>query len=183
MGRLRHRPDAPDDDPTGLAGWLYTDLMLGLVVVFLGSVTFMTARAPDPPAIAEPAATTTTTTTTTTTVAGPPPDPCSLQTDKHRIRLSINASDPAVVDSFNSQLNEIILASGLPADTRVGFSVVFGGGNDETAATALANRFFQRLLMIAPDRFGAQLSLAFFNTGLSTDRADIDVFLLKGTCP
>lgn len=33
--------DANEDDLTGLAGWMYTDLLLGLVVVFLATITFV----------------------------------------------------------------------------------------------------------------------------------------------
>ena len=30
-----------EDDLTGLAGWMYTDLLLGLVVIFLATITFV----------------------------------------------------------------------------------------------------------------------------------------------
>ena len=38
--RRRTRKNAEGDDLVGLSGWLYTDLMLGLAVVFLGAAVF-----------------------------------------------------------------------------------------------------------------------------------------------
>lgn len=32
---------AEEDDLTGLSGWMYTDLLLGLVVIFLATITFV----------------------------------------------------------------------------------------------------------------------------------------------
>lgn len=64
MARRRHRHAAAEiepDDSVGLAGWLYTDLLLGLAVIFLGSIAVLI------PAITDEEATAATTTTTTTT--------------------------------------------------------------------------------------------------------------------
>ncbi len=33
--------ETEEDDLTGLAGWMYTDLLLGLVVIFLATITFV----------------------------------------------------------------------------------------------------------------------------------------------
>lgn len=58
-----------DDETVGLAGWMYTDMLLGLVVVFLGSISIVIpVRAlvdePDDEGTAVVATTTSTTTTT-----------------------------------------------------------------------------------------------------------------------
>ena len=37
------------DEASGLAGWMYTDLLLGLAVVFLGSIGVVVLAASDPP--------------------------------------------------------------------------------------------------------------------------------------
>lgn len=61
------RSSSRDDELTGLAGWLYTDLMLGLVVIFLGaSVISLPAligpdASPIPPEVNDSVVTTTTT--------------------------------------------------------------------------------------------------------------------------
>lgn len=67
---MRHRRRSsgsaePQDEPTALAGWLYTDLLLGLAVVFLASVAFLVPKTESdtsgkPPRITTPRSTTTT---------------------------------------------------------------------------------------------------------------------------
>ena len=66
----RNRRGQSEYDPVGLAGWLYTDLLLGLMVVFLGSVTFQVVASgsdQDGSQAGSVAGTTTTSTTTTST--------------------------------------------------------------------------------------------------------------------
>lgn len=59
----RNRPQDEQEDDAGLAGWLYTDLLLGLAVVFLAGTTFFVPKlvADDEPTEAVAATTTTTT--------------------------------------------------------------------------------------------------------------------------
>ena len=65
------------DETVGLAGWMYTDMLLGLVVVFLGSISVvvpMIVLANEPGGeLATTTTTTTTTATTTTTTTAPVP--------------------------------------------------------------------------------------------------------------
>lgn len=88
----------------GLSGWLYTDLMLGLVVVFLGAVVITV------PTFAknEDGDTVIVTTTTTTTI---PVKLCTslFEPSKERdpsllLRLRINATDEELVSEFKFQL-------------------------------------------------------------------------------
>ena len=178
MGRLRRRAESPDDDPSGLAGWLYTDLMLGLVVVFLGSVTYTSFKADTPVTPVTPVATT----TTTTTVVGPAPDPCSLQTTKHRLTLRGNSDDPSLAGDFTSKVAREIAAAGLPLDNRIGFTVVFAGGTSEDNAKKSAQAFFARLTSVAPGLFGEQVFYAFYDNGLRPGDFNLDVHFLTGTC-
>jgi len=178
MGRLRRRAETPDDDPSGLAGWLYTDLMLGLVVVFLGSVTYTSFKAATPVTPVTPV-----TTTTTTTVVGPPPDPCSLQTTKHRLTLRGNSDDPSLAGDFTSKVAREIALAGLPPETRIGFTVVFAGGTNEDNAKKSAQAFFARLTSAAPGLFGGQVFYAFYDNGLRPGDFNLDVLFLTGTCP
>ena len=43
----RRRSGGEGQDPVGLSGWLYTDLLLGLMIVFLGAMTFAVASGGD----------------------------------------------------------------------------------------------------------------------------------------
>ena len=61
MRRIR-RSKVTDDEVLGLSGWLYTDLLLGLMVVFLGSVSFLVPRLKAEPGDSEGPVPTTTTT-------------------------------------------------------------------------------------------------------------------------
>ena len=61
MRRIR-RSKVTDDEVLGLSGWLYTDLLLGLMVVFLGSVSFLVPRSKAEPGDSEGPVPTTTTT-------------------------------------------------------------------------------------------------------------------------
>ena len=51
---MRRRTSIPqDEDATGMAGWMYSDLLLGLMVVFLATISFIPGsnsgqNAPDP---------------------------------------------------------------------------------------------------------------------------------------
>jgi len=89
----------------GLSGWLYTDLMLGLVVVFLGAVVITVptfAKDDDGDMVIV------TTTTTTTTI---PLDLCTslFEPSKERdpnllLRLRIDLSDEELMSQFKFQL-------------------------------------------------------------------------------
>ncbi len=68
MTHRRRRTERDEQNPVGLSGWLYTDLLLGLMVVFLATVSVMnlTDDENDNGSGGASASTTTTTTTTTT---------------------------------------------------------------------------------------------------------------------
>jgi hypothetical protein len=62
--RAQRRRNQDPDESTGLAGWLYTDLLLGLAVVFLGSAAFLVPK-PEEPAKPRPPGSTSAVPTTT----------------------------------------------------------------------------------------------------------------------
>lgn len=68
MTRRRRRPQKDEQTPVGLSGWLYTDLLLGLMVVFLATVSVMNLSSDEDEedSIGGPGTTTTTTTPTPT---------------------------------------------------------------------------------------------------------------------
>ena len=129
MGRRAPRRTTQADDTANLAGWLYADLLLGLAVVFLGSLTFLVvrdasaddARAPRRPAAATVEATdndgdapprsrTTTTSTTTTTATRSTPDATSdharrrpRRRRRHRSRACSTASSSSEITVHRSR--------------------------------------------------------------------------------
>ena len=144
----RQSAQVDQDDDAGLAGWLYTDLLLGLAVVFLAGTTFFVPKliADDAPAGA------TETTTTTTTI---PVDLCTSlyaadgsQEDKTRgiwFTIDRDRQTPEnMAVEFDLKLRQQIdeenfsrLQLGLPLlnyeGLRVGLILVYGGfADDET---------------------------------------------------
>ena len=144
----RHSPPLEQDDDAGLAGWLYTDLLLGLAVVFLAGTTFFVPKLfdDDKPAEAVEA------TTTTTTI---PVDLCTSlyaakdsQDDKTKgIWFTIDRdrqSPENMAAEFDLKLRQQIVEenfsraqSGLPdlqyEGLRIGLMLVYGGfAADET---------------------------------------------------
>jgi len=67
--RRRRRPQRDEQTPVGLSGWLYTDLLLGLMVVFLATVSVMNLSSDEDEEDSTGGPGTTTTTTTTTPTA------------------------------------------------------------------------------------------------------------------
>lgn len=184
MSGRRLRPRRREDEATGLAGWLYTDLLLGLAVVFLGAITFTAAAKPKP----IPTTTTTSTTSTTTTSAPPttiPAVPCTLRAELYeretRIHLNTLVGDDALRDQFNNEINNLLFRLALPAQTRVGFALVFGAGNTDNEGERNAKLTADRLRFLAPDRFGATPVRPLHDASLR-GAVNIDVFFLLGDC-
>jgi len=148
MGRFKRSTSSNDDgDDAGLAGWLYTDLLLGLAVVFLAGTAFVVPQLieDEPVASADPVVPTSSTTTTTTI----PIDYCSSlyavdgsQDDKTRgiwVVVDRNTRDPeAMVSQFEEGLafeleqeNQLLLSRGAKpfelAKVNIGLIIVYGG--------------------------------------------------------
>lgn len=159
--------ESETDEAMGLSGWLYTDLMLGLVVVFLGAIvitipTFAQDEDGDTVMV-------TTTSTTTTTI---PVDFCTslFSPSKERdpnllLRLRTNANDEELAAEFRFQLaNLYALLNSRPevADgqfdvdsTKIGF-VLFQQGKktDLDNSVDKAQEMMFRLSALFPDVLG-----------------------------
>lgn len=105
--RSRAGNDGGGDETVGLAGWMYTDLLLGLAVVFLGSIGFVLAgrdaAAVDPeglgPTIASTTSTSSTSSTSTTTTTTLPPEECTIlyapaELPRDGFYITVNGSQP-----------------------------------------------------------------------------------------
>lgn len=183
------RPPATSDDEevTGLAGWLYTDLLLGLAVVFLGAITFTVARAPENDgngAAPSTSSTSTTSTTTTTTI----PVPCRIlpppnEKEKYRLALRTGLPPNEIAADIDAQLQVIRTLNGITTDSGVGFVIVWGDGLNGGQGSADARRKWETLLAAAPDTFKATTPARFlWDDSLFGDRVNVDVFLQTGEC-
>lgn len=113
MARRRHRHAAAEhepDDSVGLAGWLYTDLLLGLAVIFLGSIAVIIPAAADD---GDSSATTTTTTEVIETTTTLPVRLCTslyvpAQEERGGIYIELPSSlyGQGLVDAFRQKLQE-----------------------------------------------------------------------------
>lgn len=179
---MRRRPR--EDDTAGLAGWLYTDLLLGLAVIFLGAIAFSAATKPEESAT--PITTTTTSTTTTTTPPTTlPPVPCTMRAEQvpreTRVKLATNVSDEQLRQEFEMKVTEVLSRIGLPLDSRVGFALVFGAGRTDNDGERQAAALADRLRMLSTQRFGTTGVRPLHDASLN-NAVNIDLFFLVGDC-
>lgn len=118
-GRRRSRWTDSSDDVVGMAGWMYTDLLLALAVVFLGSIAILVygsgpedTGGPEENPPEEPAKETTTSTTSSTL----PPVECTIlyslanmESDKDN-RFRIEVASSGADEDFASVVKEALLA-------------------------------------------------------------------------
>ncbi|WP_426571340.1 hypothetical protein [Aquihabitans sp. McL0605] len=140
---MKLRPERAGADPMGLVGWVFADLMLALVVVFLAT------QPGDPRAGAEPKpqATTTTSTTTTappTTTTTKPQAPPSVDANYICIRVQTNpgqvTAGSAEVDRVAAEVQQKLEAVGLK-DRRAGIVLIFGVAGDPGPGKRYAQLF------------------------------------------
>jgi hypothetical protein len=161
------------DEAIGLSGWLYTDLMLGLVVVFLGAVV---VTIPTFAENAEGEEVIVTTTTTSTTI---PVDLCqylfvpdSKRDDSLVIFLRKRSTDEELNNEFLNGLRALyenlnarpeVSSKGLNFDvgkTKIGLVLIRSGSNDaDTTGDGIDMydrlvRLFPDLMSQTPARFG-----------------------------
>ena len=166
MGRLKRssRTSVAEDD-AGLAGWLYTDLLLGLAIVFLAGTAFVVPAlsADDEPAEAVPTSSTLSTTTTTTI----PIEYCTSlysvdnATDKEQgiwVVITKSSDTESVVQQFETELTQqfadeslALIAQGKPlfdiSKAKIGLMIAYGGygGNQPSIGARDAQRAFSQI--------------------------------------
>jgi len=130
--RHRRRQGTGEDETVGLAGWMYTDLLLGLAVVFLGSIAFVirasggsqvdeeSEGSATPTTEVAPESTTTTSTSTstssTTTTSTLPPEVCTVlyspsesSQDGFTVRIPGRVGDEQLADAFRQAVEDEII--------------------------------------------------------------------------
>jgi hypothetical protein len=204
VGRYRAGRDAhQEDEASGLAGWMYTDLLLGLAVVFLGSVTLVifaqTAIGDDELLDGDEVALESTTTTSTL-----PPEQCTIlyspsedPRDGFSVSLNSRSSDEQLASDFRQRLserlereNEEVLRPGGDAtfvfdELEIGIVFVSGVGQSSAAGTGLARDTTNRLRALFPSLFRNTVLRPIWNTSqsLAAGTVNIEVFpTLTGEC-
>lgn len=185
--RRRGSTESEHDEAMGLSGWLYTDLMLGLVVVFLGAVVVTAPIMIED----EDGDTVIVTTTTTTTI---PVELCTtLYTPYTERNLDLtvrySASDEelkaefiAGLDSLYAQLNARPenVEAGVRFDssaTKIGMVLALSSNVDgENKRVAVETR--ERLFQLLPQIFDNTAFRDSYTTGVGGSQVAFEVFPL-----
>jgi hypothetical protein len=198
------------DETAGLAGWMYTDLLLGLVVVFLGAVAF-TIKQPDDSAEAGGPTTTPTSSTTTTTTSPAvttttlPVELCTTlyapagaeEEKKNGIWFEVPAkgSSEQLVAEFGLGLTSEIDAENArltdgrfidPTDPRIGLIIAWGGfpaDSDPNVGAETARNVVDRLRFSLPETLGSSVVRYVGTRTVSNGRVGLEIYpLLEGPC-
>lgn len=156
-----------DEDLTGLAGWLYADLLLGLVVVFLGTVTVVllgssagsgSAAITDRPLVTTTIAKTSTTTSTTL--------PTKKVKTFYQKALEVRFT-PSQTDFIREEVKKFIEVEGLEGEPEVALVLLFGGvseNEDRNNGALRAARLWPELISSLPDIFSDRALLRPLNS-------------------
>ncbi len=184
MGRRRRSGDGGTRDPdeaAGLAGWLYTDLLLGLVVVFLGAIAFVVpALAGGDDGDEEVVRPTIASTTTTSTVPLPPTCRSLLPTTDERddsilVFIPTTLADEELKavfeESVRAQLIKYSFGPGAQSDPPVALNfeqlqvgLALASGYGAQGGQDAARQLVERLRVLAPDEMGGVVGRYFWTT-------------------
>ena len=167
--RVRRRGLRAGSDPLGLVGWVFADLLLGLMLVFLGT------QPGDPSAGAPPPTTTSTTLppTTTTTMAPPPTVPVGVDRQYLCVRIPtvpdvlLGAPGPGRdrhADALAVALHNELVRMQASA-RRAGIVLSFGTGSNPSDGKAIAQAFNDLVLPRVPAVFENSAARAFWDGG------------------
>jgi len=211
MGRLRRRSQSQlAEDDAGLAGWLYTDLLLGLAVVFLAGTTILVPKVLSEQTTEALPGTSSTSTTTTTTL------PIKLCTSLYSIDGASRKEDGIWVvvnrslgsnemaDQFEERLkvelvaeNPALEAQGkVPFDLssiKIGLMIVYGGypaGRDPNWAVGEAQGAYSKIrnsrlsyLFDRDQEFPESIARVFGTRSVGPNEVGFDVYpYIKSPC-
>lgn len=160
----RSAAKAGRSDPLGIVGWVFADMLLALVLVFMGT------QPGDPTAGVAPAATTTTTTTTTPAVTtttmprGVDREYICLrvQTDPRRLGSPGAPGDDAYLALLTEELRFLLAGTGM-ADREAGVVLSFGVSTTPGPGRATAEAYNELILKRLPEVFGASAVRGFWD--------------------
>lgn len=171
-------------DGVSLAGWLFADLLLALVVVTLASGAGRSLGSGEAAAdeLAGGVTTTETTSTTTTTVkvAGVDPEPHTFEIAGQYTTLlgpdgpAKDAERARIVEEMRTHFKDAGLTS-----RRVGFVLTFGVHPNPSNGTALADVYNGLLRQAQPDMFKGATMRDFWNASGPTGLARFEVYFMR----
>ena len=147
------------------AGWLYADVLLGLLLIFLASAEPNKPRDPDNPDAIAPE--------------------CSADVNREPIKMTINWSTNSSADSLIGDIESELDANGIKESTRVGLILAYGGsqGSDDESAK---NRSIEVIDELKEnwDRFGQAYSdtEGAFDRSLNMNKVKLKLFM-EQECP
>jgi hypothetical protein len=161
MRRIRTRKSQGDGVPdiSGEAAWLYTDLLLGLAVAFVGAGAFMVAN----PAYKNP-------------TKGSVVLTYQLSCDAIEITTKQSTSPAELQNSLMSAISNRGKSMGW-TDVKPGVINLFGGGSDNRIGTNNAKRFKSRVTENTPILQNSEI-LTYADNGLSTSQVKMRIYLV-----
>lgn len=154
-------------DPLGIVGWVFADMLLALVLVFMGT------QPGDPTAGTRPPTTTTTTTTqpTTTTLPTTTTTPrgvdreyvcIRVQTDPRRMGSAAAPGDEAYLASLAEELRRLLAVTGMEG-REAGVVLSFGVSTTPGPGRATAEAYNALVLKRLPEVFGSSAARGFWD--------------------
>lgn len=178
--RQRRKQSGSDEhDEVALSGWLFADLILGLLIVFLGAVTIRYVLPPEPepePEVEEALG-----------VGEGGDDGLICETAMSREWVSLQLTRGAPIAQIVAEAEEQIAVAvatrdDLEADVEFPFALFFGrpepgtpAGQRATQGTGFAAQMRARLLEAMPDRFPDAAYRDFYGGG-DTMKVGVDIF-------
>lgn len=179
MGRSRRRRSGSrhsDGEILGYAGWVYSDLLLGIAIVFLAAVSFQAilpisseelVADEDPPEDEG---------------AFEEPEPASCLAGISLVHIEVllphTLRGPELVDVASREMDRLLVEEfDKPLEeTAFGLMLVFAGHPDSSVGTARAAKMSDEILAVFPDPFQQVVTRAYWGGRALGDQVRLDLF-------
>lgn len=167
-------PSLDEDDVVGWSGWLYSDLLLGLFLVFLAAVSFRIVL----PAAAE---------TDPQDQVEEVPEPCAYAIDRESllIELPLSLEGQELADEAERRLAVVLSERpdlGPPEDVTFGFVLAFGRAPSTNTGVARqrAQTMLDRLVTALPERMAPSAGRPYWGGAGNEGIVEVEFFPLVG---
>lgn len=158
-------PATAEDDTTSLAGWLYTDLLLALTVVFLATISFIPSQIKDY-------------SSTNNQDVAQPPSNSQVKTDKTFVFSTLLTQKSSL--NLQAQTNQFLRSLSPHGNFTVRAIQIEGGFNPKTQpefeGTLTAMDFLKRLKAENVSLFGSSNTTLSANPTIHADQAFLQIF-------
>jgi hypothetical protein len=159
--------NAGRSDPLGIVGWVFADMLLALVLVFMGTQPGDPTAGKTPPATTTttlPTTTTTPPTTTTTAPRGVDREYICLrvQTEPGRLGSAAAPGDEGYLVSLTEELRQLLASTGM-AGREAGVVLSFGVSTTPGPGRATAEAYNELILKRLPEVFGSSAVRGFWD--------------------